>query len=130
LKQDQIDGIREFLATAASGISIGAGIMICVPVELMSFAGLDNPDQSIAIKIALLAAAISFVARKARLPFGGDKGPTAVLCRGSALNQRPARALERTPICSAVIFAAEPAHQADELRWTPIVRQPEPFSKV
>jgi hypothetical protein len=67
LKQDQIDGIREFLATAASGISIGAGIMICVPVELMSFAGLDNPDQSIAIKIALLAAAISFVARKARL---------------------------------------------------------------
>ena len=67
MQQDQIDGIREFLATAAGGISIGAAIMICIPVEVMSFAGLDNPDQSIAIKIALLAAAISFVARKVRL---------------------------------------------------------------
>jgi hypothetical protein len=66
LNQDQIDAIREFLATAAGGIAIGAAIMICVPVEVMSFAGLDHSDQSIAVKTALFAAAISFVARKVR----------------------------------------------------------------
>jgi hypothetical protein len=66
LNQDQIDAIREFLATAAAGIAIGAAIMICVPVEVMSLAGLDHTDQNIAIHTAIFAAAISFIARKIR----------------------------------------------------------------
>jgi hypothetical protein len=64
---DRINAFREYVATAAAGISIGAALMIVVPVELMRAAGLENADQGVAIKTAVFAAAVSMVARITRI---------------------------------------------------------------
>jgi hypothetical protein len=64
---NRIDALREYLATAAAGISIGAALMIVVPVDLMRAAGLENADQGVAIKTAVCAAAVSMVARITRI---------------------------------------------------------------
>jgi hypothetical protein len=50
---NRIDALREYVATAAAGISIGAAVMIVVPLELMRAAGLENADQGVAIKTAV-----------------------------------------------------------------------------
>jgi hypothetical protein len=64
---NRIDSLREYVATAAAGVSIGAALMIVVPVELMRAAGLENADQGVAIKTAVLAAAVSLAARMTRI---------------------------------------------------------------
>ena len=65
--QSRVDAFRQFVATASGGISIGAALMIVVPVEVMRVAGLENANQMVAVKTAILAAAISLVARGMRV---------------------------------------------------------------
>ena len=55
------------VATAAAGISIGAAVMIVVPLELMRAAVLENADQGVAIKTAVWAAGVSMAARMTRI---------------------------------------------------------------
>lgn len=64
---NRIDSLREYVAMAAAGVSIGAALMIVVPVELMRAAGLENAEQGVAIKTAVLAAAVSLAARMTRI---------------------------------------------------------------
>jgi hypothetical protein len=64
---DRIEAIRQYVAMAAAGISIGAAVMIAVPVEVMRLAGFENADQGVAIKTAILAAAASMAARMTRI---------------------------------------------------------------
>jgi hypothetical protein len=64
---NRIDALREYLATAAGGISIGAAVMIVVPIDVLRAAGLENADTGIAIKTAVLAAGVSMVARMTRI---------------------------------------------------------------
>jgi hypothetical protein len=65
--QNRIDGIRQYVATAAGGISIGAALMIAVPVELMRVAGLEDANRMVAVKTAILGAAISLAASWMRI---------------------------------------------------------------
>src|SRR5690349_718130 len=65
--QDRVDAIRQYVATAAGGISIGASLMILVPAELMRIAGLQHANHMVAVKTAILAAAISLAARGVRI---------------------------------------------------------------
>jgi hypothetical protein len=64
---DQLDAMRDYVANAAAGISIGAAMMIFVPIEVIRAAGLENANQMVAIKTTLVAAAVSLVARRFRI---------------------------------------------------------------
>jgi hypothetical protein len=66
-KEARIAAVQQFVAKAAGGISIGAALMIVAPLDVMSFVGLEHPDQMIAVKTALLAAAVSIAARCTRV---------------------------------------------------------------
>ena len=66
-RQTRLDTIREYVARAAAGISIGAALMIVAPAELMRLVGLENTDHIVAVKIAILAAAVSIAARRTRI---------------------------------------------------------------
>jgi hypothetical protein len=63
----QIDAIRDYVANATGGISIGAAVMIFVPIDVIRAAGLENANQMVAIKTTLVAAAVSLVARRFRI---------------------------------------------------------------
>jgi hypothetical protein len=65
--QTRIDAIRQYVATAAGGISIGAALMTIAPVAVTRLVGLEHPDQMLAAKTAILAAAISLVVRGMRI---------------------------------------------------------------
>ena len=62
-EQSRVETLRQYVATASAGISIGAALMIVVPVEVMRVAGLENANQIVAVKTAIVAAAISLAAR-------------------------------------------------------------------
>ena len=66
-RETLVDAIRHFIAKAAGGITIGAALMIVAPLDVLHFVGLEHPDQMIAIKTALLAAAVSLAARYTRI---------------------------------------------------------------
>jgi hypothetical protein len=65
--QNRIDEIRQYVATAAGGVSIGAALMIVAPVELMGAVGLENGDQTVAVRTAIVAGAIALAARATRI---------------------------------------------------------------
>ena len=65
---DRTNASREYFSRAAAGICIGAVLMIFVPAEITSLAGLEQVDHMVAVKIAAVAAAaVSFVARRTRV---------------------------------------------------------------
>jgi hypothetical protein len=64
---DRTNASREYVSRAAAGICIGAVLMIFVPAEITSLAGLEQVDHMVAVKIAAVAAAVSFVARRTRV---------------------------------------------------------------
>jgi hypothetical protein len=66
-RQTRIDTIRQYVATAAAGISIGAALMIVAPTEVMRLVGLENTDHMVAVKTAIFAAAVSIAARGTRI---------------------------------------------------------------
>jgi len=64
---DTINASREYVSVAAAGICIGAVLMIFMPAEITSLAGLEHIDHMVAVKTALVAAAVSIIARKTRI---------------------------------------------------------------
>jgi hypothetical protein len=58
-----MDAIRQYVSTAAAGISLGAALMAVVPVEIMRVVGLENADQMVAAKITFVAALVWLAAR-------------------------------------------------------------------
>ena len=66
-RQTRIDTIRQYVATAAAGISIGAALMIVAPAEVMRLVGLENTDHMVAVTTAIVAAAVSIAARRTRI---------------------------------------------------------------
>jgi hypothetical protein len=55
--QLRIGAIREYVRTAAAGVTIGAALIVFAPVEIARAFGLENAER-IAIKVALLAATV------------------------------------------------------------------------
>ena len=65
--QRRIDAIRQYVATAAAGITFGAALMIVMPGEITRLAGLESLDHTVAVKVAVCAAAVSLAARWTRI---------------------------------------------------------------
>ena len=64
--QRRIDAIREYVRTAAAGVTIGAALIVFAPVEIVRAFGLENAER-IAIKVALFAATVWAIARVTRV---------------------------------------------------------------
>ena len=65
--QSPIDSIRQYVATAAGGISIGAALTIILPIDLLRIVGLEHSDATIAVKMAVIGMVVSIVARRTRI---------------------------------------------------------------
>jgi hypothetical protein len=62
-RQHRIDAIREHISIAAAGISFGAALWIVMPDGILSFAGIERAQPTLAATVCFVAALVWLFAR-------------------------------------------------------------------